>query len=166
MPVLDCDSRPGGVRDHHAAEPVVRAGISKVETPDGPVSNRKTIAKYLAPAIEEWLTPGRDHVTEPEWAAHIARWFPEITDSGLRASTWPLIEAHRSRIVEWLDATVSVATIAQRMRDEHAMAASESSVRRWISANLAEEAVREKVAVARGPVAPGTEAQTARYAAT
>jgi transposase len=49
--------------------------------------------------------------------------------------------------------------VAQRLRDEHGVAASESSVRRWISANLSEEAVREKVTVARGPVPPGSEAQ-------
>lgn len=30
---------------------------------------------------------------------------------------------------------------------------------RWISANLSEEATREKVTVARGPVPPGSEAQ-------
>ncbi len=40
-----------------------------------------------------------------------------------------------------------------------AVSASESSVRRWISANLSEEAAREKVTVARGPVPPGSEAQ-------
>jgi transposase len=135
------------------------AGRSQRQLAESLGIDRKTIAKYLAPAIEESLTPGGDRVTEAEWADHIARWFPEIADPGLRAATWPLIEAHRSRIVEWLDATVSVATIAQRLRDEHTMVASESSVRRWISANLAEEAVREKVTVARGPVEPGSEAQ-------
>ena len=49
--------------------------------------------------------------------------------------------------------------MAQRLRDDHGVAASESSVRRWISANLSEEAAREKVTVARGPVPPGSEAQ-------
>jgi transposase len=73
--------------------------------------------------------------------------------------TWPLIEAHRGRIAGWLDDEVSVATIAQRLRFDHAMEASESSVHRWISANLAQESVRERVTVARGPVAPGSEAQ-------
>ena len=52
-----------------------------------------------------------------------------------------------------------MATMAQRLRDDHGVAASESSVRRWIAANLAEEAVRERVTVPRGPVAPGSEAQ-------
>jgi hypothetical protein len=98
--------------------------------------DRKTVAKYLAPAIEESLLPGRDPVTGQEWSAHIARWFPEVADPGLRATTWPEIEAHRDRIVAWLAADVTVATIAQRLRDDHGMGASESSVRRWIWAKL------------------------------
>jgi hypothetical protein len=121
--------------------------------------DRKTVAKYLAPAIEESLLPGRDPVTGQEWSAHIARWFPEVADPGLRATTWPEIEAHRDRIVAWLAADVTVATIAQRLRDDHGMGASESSVRRWIWANLSEESVREKVTVPRGAVEPGSEAQ-------
>jgi len=52
-----------------------------------------------------------------------------------------------------------VATIAQRLRDEHAVDASESSVRRWIAMHFAEEVAREKVTVPRGEVAPGSEAQ-------
>jgi transposase len=66
---------------------------------------------------------------------------------------------HRERIRGWLRPEVSAATVAQRLRDEHGVSASESSVRRWISANLSEEVVREKVTVARGPVAPGSDAQ-------
>src|SRR5277367_2703306 len=121
--------------------------------------DRKTIAKYLAPAIAESLTPGGEPITEQAWTAHIARWFPEVADPGLRATTWPGIEVHRDRIRGWLAAEVSAATIAQRLRDEYGVSASESSVRRWISANLSEEAAREKVTVARPPVAPGSEAQ-------
>src|SRR6185369_16472160 len=121
--------------------------------------DRKTIAKYLAPAIAESLTPGREPVTEAQWAAHIARWFPEVADPGLRATTWPGIEVHRDRIRDWLKAGVSAATVAQRLRDEQDVSASESSVRRWISANLSEEAAREKVTVPRGAVAAGSEAQ-------
>jgi hypothetical protein len=60
--------------------------------------DRKTIAKYLAPAIAGALTPGGEPVTKMAWAAHIARWFPEVPDPGLRATTWPGIEVHRDRI--------------------------------------------------------------------
>jgi transposase len=135
------------------------AGRSQRQLADSLGIDRKTIAKYLAPAIAESLTPGREPVTETAWAAHVARWFPEVADPGLRATTWPGIEVHRDLIRDWLKAEVSAATVAQRLRDEHCVAASESSVRRWISANLSEEATREKVTVARGLVPAGSEAQ-------
>jgi transposase len=135
------------------------AGRSQRQLAESLGIDRKTIAKYLAPAIAESLTPGGEPITEQAWTAHIARWFPEVADPGLRATTWPGIEVHRDRIRGWLAAEVSAATIAQRLRDEHGVSASESSVRRWISANLSEEAAREKVTVARPPVAPGSEAQ-------
>ena len=135
------------------------AGRSQRQLADSLGIDRKTIAKYLAPAISESLTPGGEPVTETAWAAHIARWFPEVADPGLRATTWPGIEVHRDRIRDWLKAQVSAATVAQRLRDDHGVAASESSVRRWISANLSEEATRERVTVARGLVPAGSEAQ-------
>ena len=119
------------------------AGRSQRQLAESLGIDRKTIAKYLAPAIAESLTPGGEPVTEAEWAALIARWFPEVADPGLQASTWPCIELHRERISDWLKAEVSAATVAQRLRDEHGVASSESSVRRWISANLAEEAAGE-----------------------
>ena len=55
------------------------------------------------------------------------RWFPEFADPGLLATTWPGIEVHRDRICGWLAAEVSAATVAQRLRDEHGVSASESS---------------------------------------
>lgn len=73
--------------------------------------------------------------------------------------TWPLIDPHRDRIKAWLDAEVTAATIAQRLRDDNAVAASESSVRRWIAIHFAEEVARTRVTVPRGPVDPGSEAQ-------
>lgn len=121
--------------------------------------DRKTIGKYLAPAIAESLTPGEESISEQGWAAHVARWFPEVADPSLRATTWPDIEPHRTQITTWLKDDVTVATVAQRLRDDHCVDVSESSVRRWISANLAEDATREKVTVPRGAVAPGSEAQ-------
>lgn len=135
------------------------AGRSQRQLAESLGIDRKTVAKYLAPAIEESMLPGGDPVPEQGWSVHIARWFPEVADPGLRAGTWPEIEAHRDRIVGWLAADVTVATIAQRLRDDHGMGASESSVRRWIGANLAEESAREKVTVARGSVEAGSEAQ-------
>jgi hypothetical protein len=90
------------------------AGRSQRQLAESLGIDRKTIAKYLAPAIAESVTPGGEPVTETVWAEHIARWFPEVTDPGLRATTWPGIEVHRDRIRDWLKAEVSAATVAQR----------------------------------------------------
>ena len=75
------------------------AGRSQRQLADSLGIDRKTIAKYLAPAISESLTPGGEPVTEAEWAANVARWLPEVVDPGLRATTWPGIEVHRDRFV-------------------------------------------------------------------
>ena len=55
-------------------------------------------------------------------------------------------------------ATSSVASRSRNLAQSDWRGAT-SSVRRWISANLSEEAVREKVTVARGLVSAGSEAQ-------
>jgi hypothetical protein len=130
------------------------AGRSRRQLAESLGIDRKTIAKYLAPAIAESLTPGGEPVAVTAWAVHIGRRFPEVADPGLRATTWPGIEVHRERVRHWLKAEVSAATVAQRLRDDHGVAASESSVRRWISANLSADVVRERVTVARGPAQP------------
>ena len=88
------------------------AGRSQRQLAESLGIDRKTIAKYLAPAIAESLTPGGVPITETAWAAHIGRWFPELADPGLRATTWPGIEAHRERIRGWL-----LALDAQASRD-------------------------------------------------
>ncbi|MCT7365039.1 hypothetical protein A7G45_19395 [Mycolicibacterium llatzerense] len=95
-----------------------------------------------------------------QWAVKAAQWFPALQDPTARAVTWPAIAGHAEQIMDWLAAEVTVARIAQRLRDEHDVAASESSVRRWVAAYFAEEAARQKVTVPRGPVDPGSEAQT------
>ena len=74
----------------------------------------------------------------------IAELFPGVTDRRLRQVTWPEIDKHRDYIVEQLGKDVSMATISQRLRDDHGVVASESSVRRWLEGNLAEEVARRK----------------------
>lgn len=87
-------------------------------------------------------------------------WFPEVVDKGLRQVTWPAIATHRDLVTSWLEAGVTVATIHQRLRDEHGLDASVASVRRWVAGNLPEEARRAQVRVLRpGFAAPGQEAQ-------
>ena len=135
------------------------AGRSQVQLSASLGIDRKTVRKYLAPAIADGLEPGGEPLSADQWAELIGGWFPELSDPAARSLTWPLIAPHYDRIKAWLDADVTVATIAQRLRDEHEVAASESSVRRWIATHFAEEVAREKVTVPRGPVDPGSEAQ-------
>jgi hypothetical protein len=55
---------------------------------------------------------------------------------------WPDIEVHRDYVAGQLKAGVTAATIHQRLRDEYGLAASVASFRRWVAANLPEEARR------------------------
>lgn len=135
-----------------------QAGRSQVQLCESLGMDRKTIRKYLAPAIAAGVESGVPLAAE-QWAQRIAEWFPGLDDPGVRASTWPLIEPHRDRIKGWLDAEVTVATIAQRLRDDHQVAASESSVRRWVAPHFADEVARARVTAPRGEVPPGSEAQ-------
>ena len=136
-----------------------QAGRSQVQLGQSLGMDRKTIRKYLAPAIAEGSGPGAESLTSQQWAERIAEWFPGLDDPGARASTWPQIEPHRDRIKDWLDDDVTVATIAQRLRDDHEVGVSESSVRRWVATQFAEEVARARVSVPRGEVPPGSEAQ-------
>ena len=135
------------------------AGRSQVQLSESLGIDRKTIRKYLAAAIADGLEPGGEPLSAEQWAELIGGWFPELSDPAARSATWPLIAPHQDRIKAWLDDDVTVATIAQRLRDDHEVAASESSVRRWIATHFAEEVARERVTVPRGPVQPGSEAQ-------
>ena len=118
----------------------------------------KTIRKYLAPAIAAGLAPGGPAVSGPEWSALAEGWFPELVDRTARQTSWPEIEAHREAIKVWLG-KVTVSTIHQRLRDDHGLSVSESSLRRFIWANFAEEAARASVVVLRDTPPPGDEAQ-------
>ena len=111
--------------------------------------------KISAPAIADGIEPGGEALSAEQLVELIGGWFPELGDPAARSSTWPLIAPHHDRIKDWPDADVTVATIAQRLRDEHQAAASESSVRRWIATHFREEMARERVTVPRGPVNPG-----------
>ncbi len=135
------------------------AGRSQVQISESLNLDRKTVRKFLAPALAEGLVPGGPPAGELVWTQRIAGWFPGLSDARLRQVTWPAIEVHRDYIVAQLKDEVTVSTISSRLSAEKGLAASESSVRRWITANLAEEAARRRVSVPRGPIDPGSEAQ-------
>jgi transposase len=118
----------------------------------------KTVRKYTTPAITAGLSPGGPRLSEAEWAALVAEWFPALVDPAARATTWPEFEVHRDKIAKAMG-VVTVSTIHQRLRDDEGVTASESSLRRFIWANFPEEAARDAVRVLRDPTDAGDEAQ-------
>jgi len=136
------------------------AGRSQVQIYEALGIDRKTIRKYVAPAIAEGLEPAPEEPFDEQlWRERIGRWFPEVIDPSVRALTWDRIAVHRDWIAEQLKARVTVATIAQRLRDERGVEVSESTVRRYMATEFAQQHLEEKVTVARGVVDPGSEAQ-------
>jgi Integrase core domain len=134
------------------------AGRSRSELAASLGVDRKTIAKYLAPAIAAGITPGGPPMAETDWAELIRGWFPHLTDKRLRQITWSEIDKHRDYI-EGLLGTVTVSTIHQRLCEENDLNVSVASLRRWIKATLPEESRRSQVTVLRDEVEPGSEAQ-------
>ena len=109
--------------------------------------DRKTIRKYVAPAIAAGIGPGGPARSEGEWQDLVRGWFPELSDMRLRQVTWSAIAVHRDYITGQLKAGVRMSTIHQRLRDEHGLAASVASFRRYVAANVPEEARRSQVTV-------------------
>jgi transposase len=136
------------------------AGRSKNQIAESLGLDRKTVRKYLAPAEAQGLVAGGPPVSAAEWRDRAAGWFPELADARLRQVTWPEIGKHHGFITGQLEAGVTVKTIHQRLTDEHQLAASYASLRRYVAANVPEETRREQVRVLRlAPREPGQEAQ-------
>ena len=57
------------------------AGRSQYELADSLGIDRKTIRKYLAPAVAAGMTPGGPLVSEADWAVLVRSWFPQLTDT-------------------------------------------------------------------------------------
>ncbi len=123
------------------------AGRSKNEMAGSLGVDRKTLRKYIAPAEAAGIVPGGPAKSEEEWAELVRGWFPQLADTRLRQVTWPAISAHHDYIVEQLKAGVRMSTIHQRLRDEHGLAVSVQSFRRYVTANLPEETRRSQVTV-------------------
>lgn len=137
-----------------------QAGRSQSEIASSLGVDRKTIRKYVAPAIAAGIVPGGAAKTSAEWNALVAEWFPELVSTRVRQTTWPEIEAHRDYIERMLGLGVTQATIHQRLRDEQGLVASVASLKRWVAANLSEEVRRDRVTVlALEDAVPGQEAQ-------
>jgi hypothetical protein len=105
--------------------------------------------QHLDRAIGTGLRPGGPERSPGQWGEAVRQWFPQLTDTSLRQITWPQIEVHRDVIVATARAGVSRQTIWQRLRDEHGLSASISSLKRYMDANLPEESLRNRVTVLR-----------------
>jgi hypothetical protein len=123
------------------------AGRSKNEMAESLGVDRKTLRKYIAPAEAAGIVPGGPAKSEQEWHDLVREWFPELADTRLRQVTWPAIAEHHDYIAEQLKARVRMSTIHQRLRDERGLAASVASFRRYVAANIPEEARRSQVTV-------------------
>ena len=123
------------------------AGRSLSEMSESLDVDRKTLRKYIAPAVGAGIAPGGPAKSEEEWAELVRGWFPQLADTRLRQVTWPAIAVHRDYIVEQLEAAVTQATIWQRLRDEQGLAVSIASFRRYVAANVPEETRRSQVRV-------------------
>jgi len=80
------------------------AGRSQHELAASLNVDRKTIRKYVAPAIAAGLAPGGPARSQGEWARLVRGWFPELVDTRLRQVTWPTIEVHRDYVAGQLAA--------------------------------------------------------------
>ena len=120
--------------------------------------DRKTVRKYVARAEEAGLAPGGPPLGRGEWGALVTQWFPELTDPKVRSRTFEAIDLHRDRVEEMLK-TNTVATVHQRLRDEHGLAVGITSFRLYAAAELPEVSLRDQVAVVRPEVPAGEEAQ-------
>ena len=120
--------------------------------------DRKTIRKYLAPAVAAGLHPGGPPMAASDWAELVRGWFPELVTTELRHPRFGEIAPYHQLIREQLK-TNTVSTVWQRLRDEHGLAASVASLRRYVAAMLPEELRRGQVVVLREEVPPGEEAQ-------
>lgn len=97
--------------------------------------DRKTVRKYVSAATGAGLSPGGGGDVGV-WRERIAGWFPDRADSRLRHSSWPVYDQHEAWIRQQLAAGVTIATMWQRLRDEHGVDSSERSLNRWVAATI------------------------------
>jgi transposase len=123
------------------------AGRSLSEMAQSLDVDRKTLRKYVAPAVAAGIAPGGPAKSEQEWAGLVRGWFPQLADTRLRQVTWPAIAVHHDYIIAQLKAGVRMSTVHQRLRDEQGLAVSVQSFRRYVAANVPEETRRSQVRV-------------------
>lgn len=134
------------------------AGRSKSDVAASLGVDRKTVRKYVGAAEAAGVMPGGPLVSVEAWAARVREWFPELVAGELRSEVFAELAALHANIKDSM-AHNTLATIHQRLRDEHGLRASLSSLRRYVAVALPEEAMRAKVTVRKDDPPPGSEAQ-------
>lgn len=134
------------------------AGDSVSQTARALGLDRKTVRKYAGRAAAAGLVPGGPPLSPAQWAALVREWFPELSDPRARSSVYGQIAPHHDYIAAHLGKN-TLATIHQRLRDEHGLEVSIASLRRYVALELAGEAAEGKATVLRDDPPPGEEAQ-------
>jgi transposase len=121
--------------------------------------SRGTVSKYVAPAKAAGLVPGGEPVSPEQWAKHVREWFPELVIPELRHPKFAEI-APFDELARQMVKTNTVATVWQRLRDEHGLGVSEVTFRRYLWATMPDhDAKRAAVTVRKDDPPPGEEAQ-------
>jgi transposase len=120
--------------------------------------DRKTVRKYAGRAEAAGMVPGGPALSQAEWAEKVREWFPELSDPRARSSVHGQIALFHDYIEKHLP-TTTLATIHQRLRDEHGLAVSIASLRRYVRLEFAAEAAEDQATVLRDDPPPGSEAQ-------
>ena len=107
------------------------AGMPKAQIAREVAVDRKTVRKYVRAAEAAGLRAGGPPLTAEEWAALARDRFPHVVDTRRRQSTWAEVDRYRERIAA-LAGTTSVAGIHRRLREEHGLAVSLASFRRYL----------------------------------
>jgi transposase len=134
------------------------AGRKKAVVAESLGVDRGTVRKYVARAEQEGLAPEGPPLPREQWAMLVREWFPELIDPRSRSLTHHAIDVHRERIEQML-ATNTVATVHQRLRDEHGLRVGITSFRRYCWREFPESRARSLATPPRPPVPPGEEAQ-------
>lgn len=120
--------------------------------------DRKTVRKYTSRAESAGMTPRGTPLSQAEWAAKVRDWFPELSDPRARSSAFGQIAPFHAYIEKHLP-TTTLATIHQRLRDEHGLRVSVASLRRYVHVEFTELGAEERATVLRDDPPPGEEAQ-------
>ena len=120
--------------------------------------DRKTVRKYLAPALAAGLVPGGPPIAQEQWLAWVREWFPDVVRIVANSDASNEVARFQDRIAEGLK-TNTLSTVWQRLRDEDGLGASLSTTRRYVHAAMPQLLDPTAVTVFKEDAGPGEEGQ-------